>query len=277
MAKPTEAVSRSLGTNRWADLGNLRPVKRALPSARGSAVDSLLSPSMSPSWEGMLACALAGIRKGNSMSLRTKIVLTIGTFALGMAAPAFAAPPQGSGTPAEKGKPAGKAHEEKGKPADMHHEGKGKPEHADGKDKAAKDKAEKDEEKSDKAAKDDKHNPGDPPGLAAKRDEHHKKLLERFEERKRTMKDRGKSEREESRRRLGAKLGEQGVQQELRRHAMMVARIERIKEIADADERADLSARATATLEKENARHAKRVAALSSKSHPVAVASGGAP
>jgi hypothetical protein len=204
--------------------------------------------------------------------LRAKLILTIGTFVLGFAAPVLADPEHGGGPTGEKGRPADKAHEEKGKPAGVGHEGKGKPERTDGKDKADKDK----NDEREKGSKGDEHNPAAPPGLEAKSDEHHKKLLERFEERRKTMKDRAKSERDDSRRRLGPLLNNQAVQQELRRHTMTVARLQRIKEIGDADEKADLSSRAAAALEKENARHAKRIAALAAQGSPAGSASGSA-
>jgi hypothetical protein len=197
------------------------------------------------------------------MPLRTTFLATIGTFILGFAAPVLADPPHGGGPPGEMGKPAG-----------MGHGGKGKPERADGKGKPDR---ESDKDKGRKGEEKDGHDPAAPAGLEAKRDEHHKKLLEAFEERRKTMKDRAKSERDESRRKLGALLNSHAVQQELRRHAMTVARLQRIKEIGDAEEKADLASRAAAALEKENARHDKRMAALASQSAAAASASAGAP
>jgi hypothetical protein len=148
--------------------------------------------------------------------------------------------------------------------------------HAKGEHAGGKDKSEKEKEKADE----DEHQEGQgggPPGLSAKDDERHKRLLERIEERRKNRGERGKSEREELRHKLGASLENQAVQQELRRHAEAVARLERIKEIADADGKTDLSARATAVLAKENARHEKRLATLAASAAPAASASGGAP
>jgi hypothetical protein len=187
--------------------------------------------------------------------------------AIALAGPAMADPPPG-GPPHDEGKPAKPGHPKKGE-AD---EGHGKPEHAGGKDK---DKGEK-KEKADKDEHGEGHG-GAPPGLSAKDDERHKKLRERFEERRRNRGERAKTEREELRHKLGPSLANQAMQQELRRHAQAVARIERIKEIADADGKTELSARATAVLAKENARHEKRLAALAASPAPAASASGGAP
>lgn len=183
------------------------------------------------------------------MLLRTRVAAAIATLAVALSAQATA-----------------EAHE--------------KGEHAGRKDKSERDKdkdkekGDKDKEKGDK----DEHREGQgggPPGLSAKDDERHKRLLERFEERRKNRGERAKSEREELRRKLGASLQNQGVQQELRRHAEAVARLERIKEIADADGKTDVSARATAVLAKENARHEKRLATLTGSAAPAA--SGGAP
>lgn len=174
------------------------------------------------------------------MLLRTRVAAAIATLAVALSAPATA-----------------EAHD--------------KGEHA-----GRKDKSEKDKDKGDK----DEHREGQgggPPGLSAKDDEHHKRLLERFEERRENRGERAKAEREELRRKLGASLQNQGVQQELRRHAEAVARLERIKEIADTDGKTDASARATAVLAKENARHEKRLATLTGSAAPAASASGGAP
>jgi hypothetical protein len=56
---------------------------------------------------------------------------------------------------------------------------------------------------------------------------------------------------------------------------MTVAKLERIKDIADADGKPELQTRAKAALERENARHERHMTAL--KTAPAASASGGAP
>ena len=192
------------------------------------------------------------------MLLRTTVAAAIATLTVALSAPAMA-------EPHEKGEH-GEAHE-KGEHGEAHE----KDEHG-----GRKDKSEREKEKADK----DEHREGQgggPPGLSAKDDEHHKRLLERFEERRRNRGERAKSEREALRHKLGASLENQTVQHELRRHAEAVARLERIKEIADADGKTELSARATAILAKENARHEKRLATLTASAAPAASASGGAP
>ena len=205
------------------------------------------------------------------MLLRTRIAASIATLAVVLTAPAMADPPPGPSH--DEGKPPKPGHHKKGESAEANDEGHGKPEHAGDKDKG--------EKKKDRADKDDHREGqgGGPPGLSAKDDERHKKLRERFEERRRSRGERAKTEREELRHKLGASLGSQAMQQELRRHAQTVARLERIKEIADADGKTELSARATAVLAKENARHEKRLAALAASAAPApsASASGGAP
>lgn len=204
-----------------------------------------------------------------------------GTFAFGLAASALAVPPHGGGPAGDKAKSAEHA---------------GKPERASDKDKGDKDKGDKDKgdkaeakkgspdkddkgdkgdkEKAEKGDEGDKDKPGAPPGLQAKDDEHHKKLLERFEERKKTIAERAKGEREEIRKKWHDALDRPPVQEELRRHAMTVARLERIKEIAEASEKPELGSRAQAALEKENARHDKRMAELKSQAAPAASAGG---
>jgi hypothetical protein len=201
------------------------------------------------------------------MLLRPRLAVAIAALAVVFTAPAMADPPHG-GPPEEKGKPSKPGHDEKAKPAASSDDGHGKAERAGGKDKSEKEKMK---------AEDDEHGKGKgggPPGLSAKDDERHKMLRERFEERRKTRGERAKSERDELRRKHGASLRHQPLQQELRRHARIVARLERIKEIADADGKTELSARATAILAKENARHEKRLASLAA---PAASASGGAP
>ena len=197
------------------------------------------------------------------MLLRTRLAVAIAALAVVFTAPAMADPPHG-GPPQDKGRPK-PGHDD---------DGHGKAEHAGGKDKGGKEKKEAAEHEH------HKHDGGGPPGLSAKDDERHKKLRERFEERRKSRGERAKSERDELRRKHGASLQNQPMQQELRRHARTVARLERIKEIADADGKTELSARATAILAKENARHEKRLAALAAApaaSAPAASASGGAP
>jgi hypothetical protein len=119
--------------------------------------------------------------------------------------------------------------------------------------------------------------PEAPPGLEAKDDEHHKILLARFEERRKTAPDRAKQERDNIRRRWAQVLDRAPVQDELRRHAMTVARLHRIKEIAEVDGKSEMSARATAAAERENSRHEQRMSALAAQGNPAGAASGGAP
>jgi hypothetical protein len=116
-----------------------------------------------------------------------------------------------------------------------------------------------------------------PQGLAD-RDARHAKLIERFEERKRTMTERRKAAHDAIRRRWGTLVDQPPVREELRLHAMRVAKLERVKELAEADGKADLVARAALALERENTRHEKRMAAFpAGAGAPAGSASGGAP
>lgn len=76
-----------------------------------------------------------------------------------------------------------------------------------------------------------------------------------------------KERREERRAEIEKKWGELAkgapMRAELRIHAMRVARIERIAFVAEANENTKLAEQAKALLEKENARHQKRMEALS--------------
>jgi hypothetical protein len=196
----------------------------------------------------------------------------MGSVVLGLATAAFADPQHAAG---DHGKPVGSGHADPGKPASKGDIGKPGEEKGQKPDKSGKGKDDKDKDDKDKddKDKDDKDKPGTPPGLEAKSDERHKKLLERFEERKKTVTERAKSEREEIRKKLGNSLDQQPIQQELRRHARAVARLQRIQEIASVNEKPELAARALAALQKENARHDKRVSELSAAPAP----SGGTP
>ena len=66
------------------------------------------------------------------------------------------------------------------------------------------------------------------------------------------------------------------VKDELRLHAERVARLERIKELAHVEGKADLVARATRTLERETTRHESRMKLLAAGA-PAAALSAAAP
>src|SRR5262249_14685074 len=99
---------------------------------------------------------------------------------------------------------------------------------------------------------------------------------ERFEMRKHTEDQRRQAEREEIRRKWGSALDKHAALEELRRHARIVARLDRIKDIADSEDKPELAKRASDALERENARHEKKMAAFAS-SGAAPSASGGAP
>jgi hypothetical protein len=123
---------------------------------------------------------------------------------------------------------------------------------------------------------DGKHDDKLPPGLVGRSDERHKLLLERFEKRKNSADERRRAERERIRHRWGSALDKRAALEELGRHARIVARLERIKDIAESEEKPELAKRAAAALERENALHEKKMAAFAS-SGAAPSASGGAP
>jgi hypothetical protein len=174
--------------------------------------------------------------------MHARLALAMIAIVFGTTSPAFAGPP-GSGeekaSKPEKNHDRGdKGEKERGKPHDKGHEHE--------------------------ADNDGKHDEKLPPGLAGRGDERHKLLLERFEMRKNTVDQRRKGERDEIRHRWGGALDKPAAREELRRHAMIVARLERIKDVADADGKPDLAARAAAALEREKALHEKKMAAFAS-------------
>jgi len=203
------------------------------------------------------------------MRLRTVPIVALGLL---VTAPAFgdkpaknqhATEPHGSKHEGDKSEDKGK--DDKGKPEGKDKDDKGRPE---GKDKD-------DKGKPEDKGKDDKGKPEEPPGLEGREDEHHQKLLERFNERKKTADERRRHDREQIRRQWGAALANPVAQGEIRRHAMTVAKLDRIKDVAEAGGKPDLLGRANAALERENARHDRKMKELSANAAPAA--SGGAP
>lgn len=155
------------------------------------------------------------------------------------------------------------------------------PEHAEPNDKGRPDdKGEHHGKRQHRDKEGDKDKPDDkgPPGLAGRADDRHAKLLERFEERKKTVAQRRQAAHDEIRRHWGNLVDLPPARDELRLHAMRTAKLERIKELAEADGKTEVVARASAALERERARHEKRMEALrAGGGAPAASASGGAP
>jgi hypothetical protein len=113
------------------------------------------------------------------------------------------------------------------------------------------------------------------PVIAGTREQRLEALRERISQRKGSFADRQKAARERTQIRWGSVVFLPPVREELRGHAMRVARLERIRELAEVEGKPQIVARATQALERENARHERRMGALATGA-PVPAASGGA-
>jgi hypothetical protein len=143
-----------------------------------------------------------------------------------------------------------KAQEKREAAQDKREEAKEKREEAKEKREEAGEKREEAQEKREEARKDRRAELKDE--WKAKRDEWQGKRKERREER-----------RAEIEKKWGEVAKSTPARVELRIHAMRVARIERVAFVADANGNTKLAEQAKALLEKENARHQKRMEAMS--------------
>jgi hypothetical protein len=84
----------------------------------------------------------------------------------------------------------------------------------------------------------------------------------KIETRRKTFAERRDAEQDRIRIRWGALVDRPSVQEELRLHAMRIARLTRIQELAEVEGKNAVEARALKAIDKENARHDKRMQEL---------------
>jgi len=87
-------------------------------------------------------------------------------------------------------------------------------------------------------------------------------LRQKIDTRRKTFEERRDAEQERIRIRWGALIDRPSVQEELRLHAMRIARLTRIQELAEVEGKAAVEARAIKAIDRENARSDKRMQEL---------------
>jgi hypothetical protein len=97
---------------------------------------------------------------------------------------------------------------------------------------------------------------------SGKMEERLEALRLKIETRRKTFAERRDAEQDRIRIRWGALTDRPSVQEELRLHAMRTARLTRIQELAEVEGKTAVEARALKALDKENARHDKRMQEL---------------
>lgn len=94
---------------------------------------------------------------------------------------------------------------------------------------------------------------------AGKMEERLEALRQKIDARRKTFNERRDAEQDRIRIRWGALTDRPSVQEELRLHAMRIARLTRIQELAEVEGKPAVEARALKAIDKENARHDKRM------------------
>jgi hypothetical protein len=97
---------------------------------------------------------------------------------------------------------------------------------------------------------------------AGKMEERLEALRQKIETRRKTFAERRDAEQDRIRIRWGALVDRPSVQEELRLHAMRIARLTRIQELAEVEGKDAVEARALKAIDRENARHDKRMQEL---------------
>jgi hypothetical protein len=97
---------------------------------------------------------------------------------------------------------------------------------------------------------------------AGKLEERLEALRQKIETRRKTFAERRDAEQDRIRIRWGALVERPSVQEELRLHAMRIARLTRIEELAEVEGKSAVEARALKAIDRENARHDKRMQEL---------------
>ena len=97
---------------------------------------------------------------------------------------------------------------------------------------------------------------------AGKLEERLEALRQKIETRRKTFAERRDAEQDRIRIRWGALVDRPSVQEELRLHAMRIARLTRIQELAEVEGKNAVEARALKAIDRENARHDKRMQEL---------------
>jgi hypothetical protein len=87
-------------------------------------------------------------------------------------------------------------------------------------------------------------------------------LRQKIDTRRKTFAERRDAEQDRIRIRWGALVERASVQEELRLHAMRIARLNRIEELAEVEGKTAVEARALKAIDRENARHDKRMQEL---------------
>jgi hypothetical protein len=87
-------------------------------------------------------------------------------------------------------------------------------------------------------------------------------LRQKIDTRRKTFEERRDAEQERVRIRWGALIDRPSVQEELRLHAMRIARLTRIQELAEVEGKTAVEARAIKAIDRENARSDKRMQEL---------------
>ena len=94
---------------------------------------------------------------------------------------------------------------------------------------------------------------------AGKLEERLEALRQKIDTRRKTFAERRDAEQDRIRIRWGALVERPSVQEELRLHAMRIARLTRIQELAEVEGKDAVEARALKAIDRENARHDKRM------------------
>jgi len=94
---------------------------------------------------------------------------------------------------------------------------------------------------------------------AGKLEERLEALRQKIDTRRKTFAERRDAEQDRIRIRWGALVERPSVQDELRLHAMRIARLTRIQELAEVEGKDAVEARALKAIDRENARHDKRL------------------
>jgi hypothetical protein len=94
---------------------------------------------------------------------------------------------------------------------------------------------------------------------AGKMEERLEALRQKIDTRRKTFAERRDAEQDRIRIRWGALVDRPSAQEELRLHAMRIARLTRIQELAQVEGKTAVEARALKAIDKENARHDKRM------------------
>jgi hypothetical protein len=97
---------------------------------------------------------------------------------------------------------------------------------------------------------------------AGKMEERLEALRLKIETRRKTFAERRDAEQDRIRIRWGALVDRPSVQEELRLHAMRIARLTRIQELAEVEGKDPVEARALKAIDRENARHDRRMQEL---------------